>query len=98
MNEIPLIAAPDRTFNVVLGGNNCTIRLRQNGPALYLSLSVDNTPVVTSVICNNLSPLPPFTTTKFSGWLFFFDSQGDEHPSYEGLGTRWRLYYLEPAV
>lgn len=41
MMRIPLSNIPNQRFSVVLDGQNCTISLKQNGGALYLSLAVD---------------------------------------------------------
>lgn len=94
MIRIPLSNLSNQRFNVVLDGQNCTVTLKQNGAALYLSLAVDQVDVVTNHICNNDSPIPIFKTTAFSGCLVFHDVLGDSHPDYSGLSDRYYLVYL----
>jgi len=33
----------------------------------------------------------------FSGDLEFVDTQGTDDPTFDGLGTRYQLVYLEPS-
>ncbi len=94
MIRIPLSNLPNQSFSVVLDGQNCTITLKQNGAALYLSLAVDQVDVVTNHICNHDSPIPIFKTTAFSGRLVFHDVLGDSHPKANGLADRYYLIYL----
>lgn len=94
MIRIPLSSLSNQRFNVVLDGQNCTVTLKQNGAALYLSLAVDQVDVVTNHICNHDSPIPIFKTTAFSGRLVFHDVLGDSHPKANGLADRYYLIYL----
>lgn len=94
MIRIPLSSLSNQRFNVVLDGQNCTVTLKQNGVALYLSLAVDQVDVVTNHICNHDSPIPIFKTTAFSGRLVFHDVLGDSHPKANGLADRYYLIYL----
>lgn len=94
MIRIPLSNLPNQRFAVVLDGQNCTITLKQNGSALYLSLAVDQKDVVTNHICNDKSPIPIFKTTGFLGRLYFYDVLGDSHPKTKGLSDRYYLIFV----
>lgn len=106
MQTIPLRGTANQSLFVVLGGQNCTIRLesREVGTgilqpglvSLYAGLDVDDTTVFSGQICRNGVPLKRLDYLPFSGDLVFIDMTGDADPQWEGLGTRWRLLYLTP--
>lgn len=97
MLHLSLEAVPNQEFQVVLDDQNCTIALYQRGKRMYLDLYVDDAAVCRGAVC-----LPgvgvPRTSNKFSGRLFMIDALSapdrQEPPQWEGLGSRWRLYYL----
>lgn len=94
MMRIPLQAVPNQTLSVVLDDQNCTITVRQIGDRLYLSLVSDLQDVCNAHIVQNRVSMPSWSTTRFLGRLVFVDAEGTAHPSYDGLGTRFFLYYL----
>ena len=106
MQTIPLRAAPNQSLYIVLGGQNCTIRLasREVGTgilqagsvSLYAGLDVDDTTVFSGQICRDGVPLKRLDYLPFSGDLVFIDKTGDADPQWDGLGTRWQLLYLTP--
>ena len=78
----------------MLDDQNCVISLRQNGQWVYLTLEVDQQTVCEGIACRDRSPLPPFSTTKFSGRLIFVDTKGKERPNYAEFESRFILVYL----
>jgi hypothetical protein len=48
----------------------------------------------TCVACLNEVLVVRGPSLGFAGNLCFYDTQGSDDPSYDGLGTRWLLYYL----
>ncbi|WP_235012296.1 phage baseplate plug family protein [Caballeronia catudaia] len=51
--------------------------------------------IMAGVLCRNLVYLVREAYFGFVGDLAFVDSAGDDDPQYSGLGTRWRLLYVE---
>lgn len=101
MLEIPLAATANQAFQVVLGGQNCSLRLytRETGEAapMYCDLSVEQTPVCRGVPCLDAVPMPLYAWQGLKGRLVFVDMEGDEPPHWSGLGSRWKLLWLEPG-
>lgn len=94
MLTIPITAIPAQTFDAKLGGQNCTITIRQKDQGLFIDLAVNSLPVVSGVICRNLNRIVRYGYLGFIGDLCFVDTQGNEDPDYSGLGDRWVLMYL----
>jgi hypothetical protein len=97
MKIIPLSAKPSQQFVIVLGAQNCTIKVYQKRTGMFLDISVASAPVLTAVICQDRVRLIRQDYLGFIGDLAFMDTQGTDAPSYEGLGTRWVLMYLEAS-
>lgn len=95
MKVVPIKAVPSQVLTTVLGGQNCRIAVYQKSTGLFLDLSVDNAPVVTAAICRDRVNLVRQAYLGFSGGLVFCDTQGVSDPTYDGLGTRYLLTYLE---
>lgn len=92
---VGLQAVKSQTLLVTLGGQQCTIRLIQRESFLYMDLSVNNTPVFQGVPCLYGNKMVRYAYLGFKGDLVFIDSQGESDPSYDGLGGRFILYYIE---
>lgn len=97
MLTIPLNAVSSQSLNVLLGGQNCQINVYQKSTGLYLDLSINNSPVVSTVICRDRVKLVRYQYHDFVGDLCFADTQGDDDPVYTGLGDRFILVYLEAS-
>lgn len=98
MIRVPLSATPLQTLSVVLGGQACEVALRQNSANMYFDLKVNREPVVLSRIVRNKQRL--LLDAQYHGFVgdfLFWDTQGDTQPDYTQLGTRYVLFYLEPA-
>lgn len=97
MQEIPLRAIPSQTFTVNLNNQPCQIEVYQKLSGLYINLYVNNALIIGGVICQNLNRIVRDAYLGFQGDLGFFDNtkQGED-PIYTGLGSRFRLFYLEP--
>lgn len=95
MQIIPLTATPNQQLSVVLAQQNCQISVYQKSTGLYLDLTVNNVPVVTTRLCLNGVPMVIQPYLGFVGELIFLDDQGANDPDYTGLGSRFFLVYLE---
>lgn len=94
MLEIPLIAYPNRSLQVILDGQECGIALYQRGERLYMDMDVGATRVITGAVCLDAVSIIQRAQSVFAGSLIFVDTQGNEAPEWHGLGTRWRLLYI----
>lgn len=62
-----------------------------------MDLSIDGQPVVQSRMVQNNVWIVRYAYLGLVGDLVMFDTQGTSNaPTYDGLGTRYQLYYLTP--
>lgn len=94
MLELSLEKLKAQSFNVTLDGQRCDIRLTQYSSFIYMDLSVDGRPIMQGVPCLNNNRMVRYTWLGFHGDLFFADLEGNEHPNWNGLGERFKLWYL----
>lgn len=92
--ELPVTAIPNQRFSVELDKQQVDIELRQIGKALMASLWIDEVSVFQNSICGYHARLGQYASNLFSGALFFHDTLGTTDPSYEGLGVRYKLYFV----
>lgn len=92
--EIPLSPIPNQRFSATLNGQSCTIELRQIGPAMMVSLWLDDQVIYQNSICGSKCRLGQFDNNVFSGALFFVDTLGETDPVFTGLGERYKFYYV----
>lgn len=105
MQIIPISDVYSQTIpSVQLAGQNCQINLYQKSTGFYCDLFVNNSPIVTGRICQNLNRIVGRLYMGFVGDLMFIDQQGTFaipstglDPSSPGLGTRYLLCYLSTA-
>lgn len=102
MQEIPLRATGNQTLQVVLEGQNCSLRLYTRNlsdgvETLFCDLSIDQDPVFYGCPCLDGLPMPLYAWLGMTGQLVFVDMEGDEAPRWSGLGSRWKLLYMSPA-
>jgi len=94
MIMIPLQPIPAQAFSVSLGGQPCRITLYQKGDYFYMDLTVNNVTVVQGRMVLNGVWIVRYAYLGLSGDLFMVDTMGaNDGPSYDGLGSRYRLYY-----
>jgi len=91
---IPLRPIPSQRLNVVLDGQNCTIKIYQRGDNLYLDLNADSAQIIRGALCGADMSLVVNPSPDFRGILFFADLTGLGHdPQYDGLGERFVLCF-----
>lgn len=101
MQTIPLRSTANQALQVVLDGQNCSLRIytrtaSESGDGLFCDLDKDQQAVFYGVRCLDGLTLPLYDYLGFLGKLVFVDMQGAEPPHWSGLGTRWQLVYLSP--
>lgn len=95
---VPLAAIPSQQFAITLDGQNCTISVYQKTTGVYFDLLVANVPITSTVRCLNAAQLcEDRQYLGFVGDFVMVDTQGLSDPEYTGLGTRYKLIYLEAA-
>lgn len=94
MQNIPISAMPSQSLQTTLGGQNCKINIYTLSTGLFLDLFVNNSPILTGIICRDRLKLIRLAYLGFIGDLSFVDTQGTDDPVYTGLGSRFLLMYL----
>lgn len=98
MMIVPLRAEPNQSLQIVLAGQNCTLRFVTRDGVLYSDLAMSGgdgwSLVWAGVACRERVGLKLYPYQAFRGQLVFVDLQGDGDPEWTGLGDRWRLVYL----
>lgn len=99
MQIVPLQAVPSQTLTINLANQICTIDVYQKLSGLYMNLYIEGQtdPVIGGVLCENLNRIVRDLYLGFVGDFCFIDSQGTSDPTYDGLGTRYNLAYLEAS-
>lgn len=92
---IPLQPVPDQTIQAFLGRQNCTLRVYQRRFGLFVDLYVNNVLRFAGVQAFNMNKLVRDKYLKFTGDLFFYDTQGTDDPNYSALGSRYVLLYRD---
>lgn len=94
MQLIEIEAIPAQTFQVILDGQECTIKLFQRLGRLYLDLTVGTTVICQGAICQYSTDIVQSKSHAFDGELRFYDTQGYSAPTWDGIGTRYALLYF----
>jgi len=94
MQNISLKPLKAQEVNVTLNGQATTLRIVQRSTGMFMDIGVNNTWIAQGVICLNGNKIVRYPHLKFSGDLVFADTKGALDPSYDELGTRFKLFYL----
>ena len=91
--EIPLTAIPAQLVAVVIGDHAYEIELRQIGASLYTSVTIDGVQITRNVRARGFGTIPRGADARVPVEIYWQDTQGEEPPQFEGLGSRWVLAY-----
>lgn len=94
---IPLNPVPYQILSTQLAGQDCRIAVYARETGLYLALAVADVLLLPGVICLDRTKIVRDAYLGFVGDLAFSDAQGTTDPVVAGLGSRYRLVYLETA-
>jgi len=94
LSIVPLRSVPSQSLQIILGGQDCTIKVYHKAPGLFFDLSTLDGPVVAGRICRDRNLLVRYERLGFSGDLFFADTQGTDDPAWTRLRDRFQLFYL----
>lgn len=95
MKTVSIEPMKSQTVSVTLGGQQCLLRLIQRPSAIYLDLTVNGNPIMQGVSCYYGNKLVRYSYLGFKGDLVFLDNAGTSDPTWDGLGARFQLFYLE---
>ncbi len=95
MQEIPIKAVAAQNFYVIINEQICSINIYTRGNYLYFDLAVNNASITRCTICRNIAKLVKQDYLGFNQNFIFLDTQGETDPFYTGLGTRYKLFYLD---
>ena len=94
---IPINAVPNQVFTITLGSQQCTISIYQKSTGVFMDLSVNNTQLLCSRICEDRVGIVHGAYLGFIGQLMFIDQVGTNDPDYTGFNDRYILYYFSPS-
>ncbi len=98
---VPLQAVANQAVTVNLGGQACQMNVYAKtigkDVLLFLDLLVNNSAIVSGVICEDRNRLVRDSYLGFVGDLSFVDLQGTADPDFTQLNSRFMLMYLEAS-
>ncbi|NBW08590.1 MAG: hypothetical protein EBR82_11255 [Caulobacteraceae bacterium] len=94
MLTVPLQAVPSQTLAISLDGQPCKIDVVTRGDGLFVNLYVNDALIIAGVAARNRVRVVIDAYLGFIGDLSWLDTEGDEDPTYDGLGSRWQLVYI----
>jgi hypothetical protein len=94
MLEILLQAIPAQLVKFVVGGQSVQMSIYQKSRGLFVDITVGGVAIAQGVLAHDGVPLVSRDYMGFIGNLLFLDTRGRDDPTYDGLGTRYKLCYL----
>lgn len=92
---IPLRPVPSQTVMVTLADQLTQINVYQKAYGLFMDVLVGNVLILGGAILQDRNLVVRSAYLGFTGDFVSIDTQGTADPTYEGLGTRYRLAYIE---
>lgn len=97
MQTISIEPKKSQSLSITLAGQLCIIRLIQRESFIYMDLTVNGNPIMQGVPCLYGNKMVGYAYLGFKGDMVFIDNDGQSDPSYEGLGSRYILHYIEES-
>ncbi|EOC2804494.1 hypothetical protein ACI3GA_004620 [Escherichia coli] len=95
MITVSVLPSKSQSISVSLAGQPCNIKLVQRQSFMYMDLTVNEVPIMQGVPCLHGNKMVRYSHLGFKGDLIFIDNDGESDPQWEGLGSRYLLYYIE---
>ena len=92
---IPLSATPAQKTAVTINEQDITVSLHTMLRRLYADVQLNNQHIIRNRICLNNTPLINEAWRGLNGELYFIDTQGQNNPQWQGLGSRFILVYQD---
>lgn len=97
MNLVSLENKKSQSIFVTLDGQSCLLRIIQRNGFMYMDLTVNGYPILQGVPCLYANKIVRYKYFGFKGDLFFLDNEGQQDPEWDGLLSRFPLYYISEA-
>lgn len=97
MITVSILPEKSQSISVDLAGQQCVIRLIQRPSYIYMDLTVNGIPIIQGVPCLYGNKIVRYSYLGFKGDLVFIDNYGQSDPYWEGLGSKYTLYYIEES-
>ena len=101
MQEVPLQPIPAQIVKTVLADKIVTLKVYQLRYGMFIDVSINSELEIGAVICENMNRIirSAYLNEEFSfgGDFVFQDTEGSRDPTFEGLGSRYKLLYLTQA-
>ena len=97
MIGIPLNAVPSQTLSITLAGQPVKLEIYTLATGLFMDVLLNSVTICSGVPCYNANKIIREAYSGFIGDFVFYDQQGDSDPTYDGLGARYQLVYLEAS-
>lgn len=101
MMTVPLLAVPSQKVKTVLDNQIIELAIYQVRYGMFMDVNVNGVLEIGGVVCQNRNRIIRSAylnaNVGFSGDFVFFDTAGDSDPTYDGLGTRFQLFYVTQA-
>ena len=95
MQTLSVESVPNQKVSAVLSGQLAQVNLyTMSDGFLYMDVLLNNSAIVSGVICLNNNLIVRSVSSGFLGDFIFTDTQGNLDPNYTELGTRFVLLYL----
>lgn len=96
--EIPLQPTPNTTFTAPLGDGTGQFNLTTTDNGLFMDLVYEGAPVASGRLCLDRTNINTAPYLGLPLGLYFVDLRGTSDPTFDGFGTRYRLYYGDPEA
>lgn len=93
LSIIPLVPVPSQTLVVQLGAQSCGLNVRTRANGLFVDLYIAGQLTVTGMFALNLTKMVRSKYLGLVGDLYFYDTIGKSDPTYDGLGSRYLLFW-----
>ena len=91
--ESPLTPIPHQLVASVVGSQSYEITIRQMGSSLFTSVVIDGEQITRNVRATSGGSITPWGDARVGTQIYWQDTQGDDDPQFDGLGSRWLLCY-----
>lgn len=90
---IPLAAVASQTVTITIADQRIRLNVYQKAFGLFVDVYVNDAVILSGALARNLVKIVRSAYLGFIGDLFFFDTQGESDPTYDGLADRFVLLY-----
>lgn len=95
MQNIPLAAEPNQSFNVRLDDTRYAVRLKEANGVMVADITIDDVVTLSATRVLAGEPLIPYLYQQVGNFVLL--TNGDELPDWSQFGVSQSLVYLSPA-